>query len=266
MTPCRLYVPLWCKSNGSFLEGASHPEELVEQAAALGLPALALTDRDGVYGIVRAHVQAQERGMPLHRRRAGHRWTTDVASRCPRIVLLAQDRRATRISAGCSPSAGAGSRKASRVVTWDEVCEHAGGLLALWGGDTSLLVREPDPDDVAGHPARRVRRSPLRDGRASSPRHRSGGGSAAARAGRPLSAARSSRPSKCCITTPTRRAAAGRDDVHPSRRHDSHRRHGCSSRTPSMRCSSPTHSPRSLPTTRRRSRARARSPRAARSR
>jgi error-prone DNA polymerase len=52
------YVPLWVKSNYSFLEGASHPDELVTQAAELGLPALALTDRDGVYGIVRARVAA----------------------------------------------------------------------------------------------------------------------------------------------------------------------------------------------------------------
>ena len=48
-----LYVPLWCKSNGSFLEGASTPEALINAAAAKGLPALAVTDRDGVYGIVR---------------------------------------------------------------------------------------------------------------------------------------------------------------------------------------------------------------------
>ena len=59
------YVPLWCKSNFSFLEGASHPEELVETAHGLGLPALAVTDRDGVYGIVRAHVRAKELGLPL---------------------------------------------------------------------------------------------------------------------------------------------------------------------------------------------------------
>ncbi len=58
-------VPLWCKSNYSFLEGASHPEELVERAHALGLEALALTDRDGVYGIVRAHVKARELGFKL---------------------------------------------------------------------------------------------------------------------------------------------------------------------------------------------------------
>ena len=38
------YVPLWCKSNFSFLEGASHPDELIEEAYRQGLPALALTD------------------------------------------------------------------------------------------------------------------------------------------------------------------------------------------------------------------------------
>ena len=57
------YVPLWCKSNFSFLEGASHPDELIEEAYRLGLPALAVTDRDGVYGIVRAHVKARELGL-----------------------------------------------------------------------------------------------------------------------------------------------------------------------------------------------------------
>ncbi|MBN2554214.1 MAG: PHP domain-containing protein, partial [Spirochaetales bacterium] len=59
------YVPLWCKSHYSFLEGASSPEELVETAAALELPALALTDRDGLYGAVRAHLEAKKRDLKL---------------------------------------------------------------------------------------------------------------------------------------------------------------------------------------------------------
>ena len=80
------YVPLWCKSNFSFLEGASHPDELVEEARRLGLSALALTDRDGVYGIVRAHVKAREAGLHLI---VGSEITVDDGST---IVLLAQDR------------------------------------------------------------------------------------------------------------------------------------------------------------------------------
>ena len=49
------YTPLWCKTNFSFHEGASHAEELVEEAHRLGLRAIAITDRDGVYGIVEAY-------------------------------------------------------------------------------------------------------------------------------------------------------------------------------------------------------------------
>ncbi|MEZ5209191.1 MAG: error-prone DNA polymerase [Acidimicrobiales bacterium] len=47
------YAELHCHSNFSFLDGASHPEELAEEADRLGLEALALTDHDGCYGIVR---------------------------------------------------------------------------------------------------------------------------------------------------------------------------------------------------------------------
>ena len=54
------YVPLWCKTNYSFLEGASHPNELVEQAARMELPAIAITDRDGVYGVVQAYGAVKE--------------------------------------------------------------------------------------------------------------------------------------------------------------------------------------------------------------
>ncbi|MCA9778060.1 MAG: PHP domain-containing protein, partial [Candidatus Eremiobacteraeota bacterium] len=54
------YVPLWCKSNYSFLEGASHPEELISQATFFRLPAIALTDRHGVYGLPRAHQRVLE--------------------------------------------------------------------------------------------------------------------------------------------------------------------------------------------------------------
>src|SRR6478735_6110860 len=59
------YAPLWCKSNFSFLEGASHAEELVEEAHRLGMRSIAITDRDGVYGMVRAHTKAKELGIHL---------------------------------------------------------------------------------------------------------------------------------------------------------------------------------------------------------
>jgi error-prone DNA polymerase len=58
------YAELHCHSNFSFLDGASHPEELAEEAARLGLEALALTDHDGFYGVVRFAEAAREIGLP----------------------------------------------------------------------------------------------------------------------------------------------------------------------------------------------------------
>ncbi|HVM07499.1 MAG TPA: error-prone DNA polymerase [Acidimicrobiales bacterium] len=58
------YAELHCHSNFSFLDGASHPEELVEEAARLGLEALALTDHNGMYGVVRFAEAASAIGMP----------------------------------------------------------------------------------------------------------------------------------------------------------------------------------------------------------
>jgi error-prone DNA polymerase len=83
------YVPLWVKSNHSFLEGASFPEELVERAHELGLPAVAITDRDGVYGLVRAHMRAKELGIRVV---TGAQLTVDIEGDSHHIVALAKTR------------------------------------------------------------------------------------------------------------------------------------------------------------------------------
>ena len=59
------YAELAVTSNFSFLEGASHPEELVVSAAALGLAAVAIADRNSLAGVVRAHVAAGKAGIRL---------------------------------------------------------------------------------------------------------------------------------------------------------------------------------------------------------
>ena len=59
------YAELFCLSNFSFQRGASHPEELVERAHALGYAALALTDDCSVSGVVRAHLEAKKCGLKL---------------------------------------------------------------------------------------------------------------------------------------------------------------------------------------------------------
>ena len=58
------YAELHCHSNFSFLDGASHPEELAEEAARLGLTGLAVTDHDGFYGVVRFSQAARELELP----------------------------------------------------------------------------------------------------------------------------------------------------------------------------------------------------------
>src|SRR5436190_5997093 len=59
------YAELHCLTNFTFLRGASHPEELVSQAAKLGYQALAITDECSVAGVVRAHVEAKQLGLKL---------------------------------------------------------------------------------------------------------------------------------------------------------------------------------------------------------
>ena len=132
------YVPLWCKSNFSFLEGASHPEELVEQAYTHGLRSLALTDRDGIYGVVRAYVKAQELGVHLI---IGAEVTVGdpvCPSTCIFLVL-----NNTGYANLCRLITGGRLRspKGESSVTWSEIFDRSDGLIALWGGDQSALVR-----------------------------------------------------------------------------------------------------------------------------
>ena len=85
-SPLPAYAELHCLSNFTFLRGASHPEELVHRAAALGYSALALTDECSLAGIVRAHVAAKDTGLPLV-------IGSEVQLKDgPKLVLLATDR------------------------------------------------------------------------------------------------------------------------------------------------------------------------------
>ncbi|HEV2281588.1 MAG TPA: error-prone DNA polymerase [bacterium] len=169
------YTPLWCKTHFSFLEGASSPEELLEAAAGYGLTALAVTDRDGVYGVVEAHLAAKERGVRLI---TGAQVTAaaDVSDAPPAskarspspkpvfrsgdpvwrgadgspLVLLAADRGGYANLCRLLTAGRLRSPKGESRVSWREVAEHAAGLIALWGGETSLLAAAgPDPDETA---------------------------------------------------------------------------------------------------------------------
>src|SRR5262249_47739903 len=61
--PALAYVELAGRTNFSFLQQASSPEALVQRAAELGYDTIGITDRDGLYGIVRAHEEAGRQGI-----------------------------------------------------------------------------------------------------------------------------------------------------------------------------------------------------------
>ncbi|HEY0566964.1 MAG TPA: PHP domain-containing protein, partial [Xanthobacteraceae bacterium] len=83
------YAELAVTTNFSFLRGASHPEELVGQAKALGLSALGVADRNSVAGVVRAHTKAKDVGLKLL---VGARLV--FADGMPDILAYPQDRAA----------------------------------------------------------------------------------------------------------------------------------------------------------------------------
>jgi error-prone DNA polymerase len=81
------YAELHCISNFTFLRGASHPHELIEQAEALGYGALAITDECSVAGVVRAHMAAKNRPLKLI---VGAEFRLECGTK---LVALACDRR-----------------------------------------------------------------------------------------------------------------------------------------------------------------------------
>ena len=103
-----MYAELHGKTNFSFLEGASHPDELVCRAAELGYRALAVTDRNSLAGVVRAHGAAKEEGLKLI---IGAEITPDDA---PPVVLWAT--RSRRLwPAGAADYPGPPPRRKRRV-------------------------------------------------------------------------------------------------------------------------------------------------------
>lgn len=121
------YAELHCLSNFSFQRGASHPQELVRQAHALGYRALALTDEASLAGIVRAWEAAQDVGLPLI---VGAEFQLEAG---PKLVLLAPDLRAYTQLCGLITTARRRSGKGHyqlRLADLDSAASDA--LLALW--------------------------------------------------------------------------------------------------------------------------------------
>ena len=137
------YVPLWCKSNYSFLEGASHPEELISQAVFAQLPAIAITDRHGVYGLVRAYQRAKELDFQT-KLICGAQLTIQQEENPTSLMLLVQNKAGWKNLCRLLTVGARRSEKGENIVTLEEVRDHNRGLIALWGGEESSLYSDHD--------------------------------------------------------------------------------------------------------------------------
>ena len=119
------YAELQVTTNYSFLRGASHPEELIAQAKLFGLPAIGITDRNSLTGIVRCHQRAEEAGLRMV---VGCRLDlTDGTA----LLIYPQDRPGySRLCRLLSLGKGRAGKGACELA-WQDVSAHGEGLLAV---------------------------------------------------------------------------------------------------------------------------------------
>ncbi|MBV9488598.1 MAG: PHP domain-containing protein, partial [Verrucomicrobia bacterium] len=129
------YVELHARSAFSFLRGSSSPEHLAFVAAELGLPALALCDRDGVFGAPRFYTAAQESKIrPI----VGSELTMEDRTVLP---VLVRSRVGYRNLCRLLSRAKLRAPKNENAILWSELREFADGLLALTGDQEGPLLR-----------------------------------------------------------------------------------------------------------------------------
>jgi error-prone DNA polymerase len=132
------YVELHCKTNFSFLEGASHADELVEKASELGYSGIAVTDRNSLAGIVRSHTAAKDANIPLL-----------VGSQIypmdgPPVLLWAMDRPGYGQLCRLITEGRMRGEKGQCPLSWHDIAAMSSGLLA------GLVLRRPVDDWMAG--------------------------------------------------------------------------------------------------------------------
>jgi error-prone DNA polymerase len=164
MAAAARYAELHAWSNFTFLEGSSHPEELVGAAVAAGLAGIALTDRDGLYGAVRFAKAAKEQKLPAIcgaeltletadpepiRASRPARAASEVPTHTPRIVLLAENARGYANLCELLSLAQLRGRKRDARARLDDFSGRTDGIIALSGGanglvEKALLARDDD--------------------------------------------------------------------------------------------------------------------------
>jgi error-prone DNA polymerase len=119
------YAELQVTTNFSFLRGASHGEELVAQAKALGLSTIAVTDRNTLAGVVRAHIAAKQVGLQLI---VGARLDLQDA---PSLLCLPRDRAAYGRLSRLISLGQMRAKKGECTLSLDDVAQHAEGQIFI---------------------------------------------------------------------------------------------------------------------------------------
>ncbi|MGH3868765.1 MAG: error-prone DNA polymerase [Pseudonocardiaceae bacterium] len=158
------YAELHCHSNFSFLDGASHPEELVAEAARLGLDAIAITDHDGMYGVVRFAEAARELGVQTVFGAELTLGLTAPQNGIPDpegehlLVLAREPEGYRRLSRVISDAQLAGKAKGRPVYDLDAVAAAAGGHWVVLTGCRKAAVRRALESEGPAAAAAQLRR------------------------------------------------------------------------------------------------------------
>ena len=147
------YVELHAASAFSFLAGASHPEALVERAAELDMPAVALADRNGLYGVARFHTMAQKHSIKAHigaeiavrsicNKLTPSAWLPhQYPKEPPRLLLLCASQ--TGYQNLCQLITRFKMREATKTegaATLEDIEEFSDGLICFTGGDEGPIA------------------------------------------------------------------------------------------------------------------------------
>ena len=130
-----MYIELHCHSHYSLLDGASSPQALLDRAAELGYPALALTDHNGLYGAIPFYLAARERGIrPI----IGAEVTLAAGNH---LVLLARDRQGYANLCALLSQGGLAGQKRQPALPWEALAGRSRGLIALSGCERGAVAR-----------------------------------------------------------------------------------------------------------------------------
>src|SRR6478672_44118 len=132
------YVELHARSAFSFLEGGSLPESLAITAAGLGLPALALLDKNGFYGSPRLHMAAQKTGISAH---VGTELSVTDEHETTQYPLLCESRRGYQnLSRLITKTKLRVSKHSESGAQFHELEEYASGVICLTGDERGPLA------------------------------------------------------------------------------------------------------------------------------